>query len=222
MRLRNVLYWCVILLGCVETGTAGSSLSTPRIDESSYVRLGGIDQFVSVHGADGANPILLLVHGGPGDVQSPFRDQYEGYEQHYVLVQWDQRGAGKTYGRHKDRTPNLTLDQIVADGIELTRYLEQHFHRKKIWLLGHSWGSVVGVQMAQRRPELFSAYIGTGQVGSWRRGILYQREFVLKRASEVSNQEAIDAIQHIADFDPANVQHFLTGTVICAATWGGR
>lgn len=204
------------LIGLIVVANACSSrvpLAQPGIekgiDESAYLTLGGIDQFVTIRGDKRSNPIVLLVHGGPGDVQSPFRAEYSIYERDFTLVQWDQRGAGKTFGRYKDETPNVTLAQIVADGVELARYLTQHLHQKKIFILGHSWGSVVGAEMVQRRPDLFAAFIGTGQVGSWDRGVLYNKEFVLRKAREEGNQEAIRAIESIDAFDPKNVQHFL-------------
>lgn len=210
MRLFCALCVGIAILECASSGAVPASAPPARIDETDFVSLGGIEQFISIHGSDRSNPVLLLIHGGPGDVQSSFRAQYQAYERHFVLVQWDQRGAGKTYGRYKDQTPNLTLEQIVADGVDLAEYLRAHLHQKKIWILGHSWGSVVGVLMAERRPELFRGYIGTGQVGSWRRSVLYQRDFVLTKAREASDHEAVSAIESISDFDPSNVQHFLT------------
>lgn len=210
MRFVYAIQGLIVLVTISGLLPAYSSAADGRIDETRYVQLGGIDQFITIHGVSRSNPILLLVHGGPGDVQSPFRAQYQRYEEDFIVVQWDQRGAGKTYGRYKDQTPNLTLDQIVRDGVELTRYLEQHLDQRKIWILGHSWGSVVGVAMVQKDPELYLGYIGTGQVASWRRGVLYQRDFVLKKAREASNQEAVRAIDNIVDFDPSNVQDFLT------------
>jgi pimeloyl-ACP methyl ester carboxylesterase len=188
----------------------GLAAGGERIDEVSYVALGGIEQFVTIHGDNRSNPILLLVHGGPADVQSPFRTEYSVYEHDFTLVQWDQRGAGKTFERYNDKTPNVTLAQIVADGVELAQYLSRHLGQKNIFILGHSWGSVVGVGMAQRQPDLFAAFIGTGQVGSWDGGVGYQKDFARRKASEAGNEDAVRAIDNIKQFDPTNIQHFLT------------
>ncbi|MBN1237229.1 MAG: hypothetical protein JXB36_01945 [Gammaproteobacteria bacterium] len=81
------------------------------VRESGFVRIGGIDQYITIRGASASNPVLLLIHGGPGDAQSVFEDEYAPYERDFILVQWDQRGSGRTYGRYGDATPSLTLDR---------------------------------------------------------------------------------------------------------------
>jgi pimeloyl-ACP methyl ester carboxylesterase len=198
----------LIVLASVSVSSRPSAVEK-RIDESAYVMLGGIEQFVTIHADDRSKPVVLLIHGGPADVQSLFRSEYSVYEHDFTLVQWDQRGAGKTFGRYQDKTPNVTLAQIVADGVELARYLTRYLNQKRVFVLGHSWGSVVGAGMVQKQPDLFAAFIGTGQVGSWDRGIRYQRDFVRRKAVEAGNQEAIRVIDGIDNFDPTNVQHFL-------------
>jgi pimeloyl-ACP methyl ester carboxylesterase len=92
------------------------------IYEESYVRIGGIDQWVTIHGDNQANPILLFVHGGPGDVTNPWTFVlFRSWRRHFTIVQWDQRGAGKTLGRSgPDIAPTITIDRMVQDGLELT------------------------------------------------------------------------------------------------------
>jgi pimeloyl-ACP methyl ester carboxylesterase len=209
LKVLLMILALVVVAGSISASTRQGNLEK-RIDESAYVTIGGIEQFVTIHGDDRSNPILLVVHGGPGDVQSPFRTEYSGYEHDFTLVQWDQRGAGKTFGRHKADTSNVTLALIVTDGVEVARYLTRHLQQKKIFVLGHSWGSVVGVKMVQSQPALFAAFIGSGQVGSWDRGVRYQKDFVRRNANEARNEEAVRTIDNIEHFDPANVQHFLT------------
>src|SRR6185312_15983706 len=139
--------------------------ASTAIAETRYVSLGGLDQWISIRGDDRANPVLLVVHGGPADVQWPNADKYVPWEKFFTVVQWDQRGAGHTFGHSGgDKTPDVNLDRIVKDGIELAEYLIRERNKKKIVLLGHSWGSVVGALMAATRPDLFAAYVGTGQV----------------------------------------------------------
>ena len=198
----------VLLAACSSSGRLQAS-DAGRVDEATYVALGGLDQYITIHSKQRTNPVLLIVHGGPGDVQSPFRQEYSAYEDEFTVVQWDQRGAGKTFGRNKQGTPDLNLDRIVDDGVELTEFLVRHLGKRKIYVLGHSWGSGVAAGMVQKRPDLYQAYIGTGQVGSWDRGIRYQRDFVLGKAREAGNQEVVQEIAGIEDFDPGNVRHFL-------------
>ena len=138
------------------------------IDKSYFVPVGGLDQWISIRGEDVRNPVLLVVHGGPGEAQWPMADHYREWERHFIVVQWDQRGAGHTFGRYGVTTPEMTLDRISRDGVELCEHVCRALDKNKIILLGHSWGSNVAVNMVQQRPALVAAYVGTGQVGSWK------------------------------------------------------
>ncbi|MGH7484231.1 MAG: alpha/beta fold hydrolase, partial [bacterium] len=148
-----------------RAGTAGSPSS--GINEAVFVPIGGLDQWLSIRGENRRNPVLLVVHGGPADPQWPQAAKYRPWEKSFTVVQWDQRGAGHTFGRNGEKTPDVNLERITRDGIEVAEYLCRTLGKKKIIVLGHSWGSLVAIQMVQRRPELFAAYVGTGQVASW-------------------------------------------------------
>src|SRR5215831_2201965 len=130
------------------------------IFEIQSISLGGFEQSVLLRGTDRRNPILLYVHGGPGAAQMPIASTYsDELEKHFVVAHWDQRGAGASCAGVDWAT--LSLDRIVNDTIELAEKLG---HGKKIFILGHSWGTLVGVLAVQRRPDLFYAYVGTGQL----------------------------------------------------------
>ena len=132
------------------------------------VNLGGVRQWVSMRGAGAANPVLLHLSGGPGSSDVGWvRTFNQPLEQRFTVVVWEQRGAGKSYPA-LEPTDRLTLDRLVADGIELTTWLTHRFDQPKVYLTGNSWGSTLGVLMAQRRPDLFYAYVGTGQMVSQR------------------------------------------------------
>jgi len=153
-----------------------------KIDRMLFVSLGGIDQWISIRGENRANPLLLVVHGGPGEAQWPQAEVYRPWEKAFTVVQWDQRGAGHTFGRYCAKTPDVTLDRISRDGVELAEYLCRDLGKKKIIVLGHSWGSIVATRMVQMRPELFAAYVGTGQVTSWAAMVNTQYDLVLAKA----------------------------------------
>src|SRR5262249_41689750 len=127
---------------------------------------GGIEQWVTIRGQDSHNPVILFLHGGPGLTWSPFAaSAFGAWEKNFTLVQWDQRGAGRTYAKNGPSIEStMTLDRMVQDGIEVAQYLRQHLGKEKIILFGASWGSVLGVEMIRRNPELFEAYIGEAQV----------------------------------------------------------
>jgi pimeloyl-ACP methyl ester carboxylesterase len=137
------------------------------IDEAGFVQLGRREQFVTIRGDDRSNPVLLHVHGGPGVAFSAFRSEFAPYEADFTVVQWDQRGSGCSFGRHGDATPDVTLERLASDGVELAEHLRSRFGDRKIIALGHSFGSIVAVEMIRRAPEHFALYVGTGQFVSF-------------------------------------------------------
>jgi proline iminopeptidase len=132
------------------------------------IRLGGQDQWIMLRGYRTDKPVLLYLSGGPGQSDLPYsRVLFDDLSRNFVVVSWDQRGTGKSYAA-LDPASTLTLDQAIADTIALTNYLRERFGEKKIYLLGESWGSTLGVLAVQRRPELYYAWIGSGQMVSQR------------------------------------------------------
>jgi len=178
------------------------------IQEEAFVRIGGIDQWITIRGDDRANPVLLLVHGGPGDPQSSLRSLYKLYERDFTIVQWDQPGAGKTYGKNPTVAP--VPARVIADGIELTRYLEQHLGKRKLIVVGHSWGSFLANGMAQRAPELYTALVGTGQVGSFKDNIQTQFDFLLGHARAARDHATVAKLEAIGRPDPTDANAYFS------------
>jgi pimeloyl-ACP methyl ester carboxylesterase len=169
-------------------------IKTPNgIDEGRYVKVGGIEQWISIRGENRNNPVILLVHGGPGDVTSPWTYALFGeWERTYTIVQWDQRGGGRTLHRTGDSIAStMTIDRMVEDGIELSELLLKELRKQKLIIVGHSWGSMLGARMAKARPELFYAFVGTGQVANTPRANIVGYEAVLARAKALRNERAI-------------------------------
>jgi pimeloyl-ACP methyl ester carboxylesterase len=139
----------------------GGSLS-----EKVFVQINGIQQGMIIQSTDLSNPVLLFLHGGPG-MPEFFLDTTHpsGLEQDVTVVWWEQRGAGISF--NADIPPqSMTVAQMIADTVAVAQYLAKRFGKEKIYLLGHSWGSFLGIQVAAAAPELFHAYVGMGQV-SW-------------------------------------------------------
>ena len=154
-------------------------------EEGLYVPIGGIRQWIQIRGEDRANPVLLYVHGGPGASALALSWAWQPWEKYFTVVQWDQRGAGRTYRLNGDaEAPGMTIDQMTKDGIEVAEYLRAHLHKEKIVLLGHSWGSILGINMVRRRPDLFSAYVGTGQFVEAERNEAYNYAHVLAQETQ--------------------------------------
>ena len=141
------------------------SIGAPNaIAELQSVEIGDLEQWVLIRGEDRANPILFWLHGGPGAAQMPVHRAFnQDLEEDFVVVHWDQRGAGKSnHGGFSEDT--MTMDRYVADVREMTRYLKDRFDRDQILLLGHSWGTQIGMRAAHRYPEDYSGFVSVGQV----------------------------------------------------------
>lgn len=164
------------------------------VAELTTVELGGQEQAVSIRTADPDKPVLLYLSGGPGQSDIAFaRALLQPFEQDFVVVIWDQRGSGKSYPA-LDPTSTYTLGALVRDTIALTDYLRDRFAEDKIYLLGESWGSTLGVLAVQERPDLFHAYIGSGQMVSQRETDRIIWRDLLAYADRTGNGELYDQV----------------------------
>jgi pimeloyl-ACP methyl ester carboxylesterase len=134
------------------------------INEKIHVQINGFEQGMFIKGKNQNNPIILFLHGGPGMPEYPLTQKHPtNIEEDFIVCWWEQRGAGLSY--NKDIKPkNITVDQLVADTIEVTNYLCKRFGRDKIYLMGHSFGTLIGLYVVKQRPELYHAYIGIAQI----------------------------------------------------------
>jgi pimeloyl-ACP methyl ester carboxylesterase len=178
------------------------------------VSINGIDQRMIIRGSDTSKPVLLYLHGGPGDPEFPFVHRFNpGIENLFVVCYWDQRGAGLSYS--KDIPPEtMTLQQFVDDAGEVTQYLLKKFKRKKIYLLGHSWGTMLGSYTAKQFPECYYAFIAVGQVGNQEQAERLSYEFVLKKARDIKDVRAINALEKIGSPPYQNPEEELKNMVI--------
>lgn len=178
-------------------------LTLHGVERLERVRIGGIDQWVSIRGRDSRNPILLVIHGGPGYVLMPeswwmSRD----WEEYFTVVHWDQRGAGKTLliNDPKKLAPTMTLARSVADGEEMVGWLRKEFGKRKVFVLGHSAGTYVGTQLALRHPDWLYAYIGVGQMADMPESERRGWAFAMDGARRAGDAHAIQELQSIAPY----------------------
>ncbi|MGW1518832.1 alpha/beta fold hydrolase [Streptomyces sp. NPDC002287] len=177
--------------------------SRSGIDEQGFVRIGGIDQWISVRGEDLANPVVLELHGGPGASTSIFGPRTRSWEKHFTVVRWDMRGTLKTLGHGgADGQGEMTFRRIYADAVEVTDHLRARLGVDKVVLLGHSYGSVFGLRLAREFPERYCAYVGTdqnihdaGRDTSVHQALLARLRVAGKR-KELAAVEALDADTH--------------------------
>ncbi|HYU74336.1 MAG TPA: alpha/beta hydrolase [Ktedonobacteraceae bacterium] len=161
------------------------------------VELGGIQQWILIRGKDRNLPVLLYLHGGPGGAQIGWAQPFQsGLEDHFIVVNWDQRGAGLSYSR-KVPSDSLTIEQFTRDTLELVNKLRDRFATKKIYLVGHSWGSALGLFAVQQAPECFQAYIGVGQAARMDEQERLCWQWTRETAKEHGNQKAIKQLEHL-------------------------
>jgi pimeloyl-ACP methyl ester carboxylesterase len=206
-----------LLAGLAHAGQAQNSLAKAKgiiatrekivspqgIQQQLYVPIDGVKQWISIRGNDLRNPILLVLHGGPGSPETPaawtFQQPWEDY---FTVVEWSQRGTDKTYEANTpaQMAPGMNVAGMTDDAAALVSYLRERFHKRKIFLMGHSWGTVLGVTLAQRHPDWFYAYIGVGQVVNVRRGERVGYEFALHEAEAHHNVAAIRQLKALAPY----------------------
>lgn len=169
------------------------------IDELKRVKIGGVDQWLHIRGRNRNNPVLLFLHGGPGGSVIGCMDSIQRpWEDYFTVVQWDQRSTGKSYYPADDENNPLSLDRFITDTEEVIQYLRRHFNQEKLFVLGHSWGSALGMYMVKRHPEWLHAYIGLGQLVNFVEGekILYQR--LQSYANKQNETEVIRKLEAIS------------------------
>ncbi len=221
-KLLKIVKYVAISIACLILAVLSSALlyrkylqhkvaerraihSPKGINSLEAVRIGGIDQWIEVRGQDVNNPILLFIHGGPGIAFIPLSGLFQGpWESHFTVVQWDQRGAGKTYASNDREIQRRTMNvpQMEQDTLDVAHYLRQRFQRKKIFVIGHSWGSSLGLWLAHEHPDLIYAYVGVGQFVNMKQndGLAYRD--ALQQARTLQNGRAIRDLESIAPNPP--------------------
>lgn len=181
-----------------------NKIVTPNGVEKSYAKqIGGIDQWITVRGKDKNNPVILFVHGGPAAPITPSLWQFQRpMEEYFTMVTWDQRGAGKTYTLNDPESykDTIHIQQFVADAIEIAEHIKKTYNKDKVILMGHSWGTIVGLHASIKRPDLFHAYVGIGQVINTHDNERISFNYGLEQAKAHGNQQAVDEMMTIAPY----------------------
>ena len=166
------------------------------IAEIIDIEINGVKQRILIRGKSLSNPILLHLHGGPGGPDRPLMDKKNNLEDLFTVCYWDQRGAGASYA---DDIPveSMTQEQLIQDGLELSTYLLERFEKKKLYLEAHSWGTLFGIQMVYRKPDLFLAYVGIGQGANSLESEQLSFDFVYKSAKKATDTKTINALEKI-------------------------
>jgi pimeloyl-ACP methyl ester carboxylesterase len=183
--------------------------SERRVEAEGFAEIGGIEQWVTVRGADCGNPILLFVHGGPGNPTSAYPALFADWERDFTIVQWDQRGAGRTFGRnpHTAEAP-LSLERMTADGTAIAEFVAGRLGQPRVILVGSSWGSALAVHMARARRGLFLFYVGISQLVGGRENMAASYRETLAAARSAGDGEAASAIEALGPPPWTNPRNF--------------
>ncbi len=190
------------------------------VQDAYKTTIGGVPQWLDVRGQDRANPMILFVHGGPAAPIAPTAWQFQRpIEEYFTVANWDQRGAGKSYGEADVDAVAATIriDQYVDDAIEVAQHLAARYGKRKLILMGHSWGTIIAMRAALRRPDLFYAYVGIGQVLDMRANERIGFEYALARAKADNNAQALAELASIAPY-PGD-QPITRERIIIARKW---
>ncbi|MEK4273676.1 alpha/beta fold hydrolase [Paenibacillus sp. FSL R7-0026] len=161
------------------------------------VEINGTGHEVMIRGVDRTNPILIFVHGGPGCSEIPYVRKYQKeLEQHFTVVHYDQRGSGKSYHFFEDYS-NLTTDLLVDDLLALRNYVSKELGQEKVILIGHSFGTYIGMKAAAKAPTQFHAYIGIGQMANTLQSELESLEYTYEQAKQAGNAEDVKKLELI-------------------------
>jgi proline iminopeptidase len=168
MNKAIIIILGILIIGCQnqgkENGQKKQDESKKTVQEKIFIELGGEEQYVEMTGASEDLPVLLFLHGGPGWPQTPHLRYFNAdLSKQMILVSWDQAGCGQSY-KHNPNPKNLSPESLVNDAHELTQYLKKRFNKEKIFLVGFSYGSVIGMKLAEQYPDDYNAYIGVSQV----------------------------------------------------------
>lgn len=170
------------------------------IDEYFPLEINGHRQWLRIRGEHADKPVIFYLHGGPGGSQIPsYRHFQLGWERDFIIVHWEQRGAGKSYSGKLDPA-TMTLPQLVADALEVIRFLSNRFARRDIVILGHSWGTFLGIHVLQQRPRSVAAYVGVGQVSNQVESERRMYQFALDCANADNNRAAIEQLAKLRGY----------------------
>jgi pimeloyl-ACP methyl ester carboxylesterase len=169
------------------------------------VNLGGLDHSVLIQAENPNNPVLLFLHGGPGmpmpGVSCRGRDftgamATKELVKHFVLVYYDQRGTGKSFSSRIDQA-TMRVEQFISDAEEMVHYLTQRFQQDKIYLVGHSWGTILGLALAARIPNKLHSYVGLSQIVNWTKNDMLCREWIIEEATRWGDSKAILELESV-------------------------
>ena len=175
---------------------SAATIASSPIDEQGYVSIGGIQQWIAIQGEE-TKPAVLYLHGGPGEAQSPFLNTFAPWTREYTVINWDQRGAGKTFEKNGEGTPDVTLRRLAEDAVEVTRHALRRLGKRRLVLVGQSFGAVLGLLVVRRAPELYRAFVATGQFVNNASTMEYRERWAHAQATAAHDEAGLKALDDV-------------------------
>jgi len=200
-KLTLTIFCLLFLSSCATTKPfrdTNGNIIKGSIAALETIKINGIKIQLLIRGENVTNPVILFLHGGPGAPEMALTNYYyqKKLEKDFILVHYDQRGAGKSFS--KDIPPEtMTINHIVEDTRDVSKYLLKRFGKDKIILMGHSWGTIIGVYCINKYPKLYDYYIGIGQVVNMHENELLSYNYTLDRAKQTNNRIAVGQLEKI-------------------------
>ena len=174
------------------------------LTEKKFIEINGIKQGFFLRSENPENPVILFLHGGPGSPELALFYRYEileRLEKYFTVCYWDQRGAGMSFN-NSIKPAAMTLEHMIEDTRQITEYLKHRFNQEKIFLLGHSWGTVLGIKTIKKHPENYAAYIGIGQVSNPQKSEKLSYDYMLHHAMEINDKQAVKKLKKFNSNSP--------------------
>ncbi|GAB6448875.1 MULTISPECIES: alpha/beta fold hydrolase [Bacillus] len=169
------------------------------ISTLEQVEINGSGHEIMIRGKDKNNPVILFVHGGPGTSEIPYAQKYQNLlEEKFIVVNYDQRASGKSYHFFEDYS-NLTSDLLVEDVLAMTDYISKRLGKEKVILVGHSYGTYIGMQAANKAPEKYEAYVGIGQMSDTAESEMDSLNYVIERAQNARNTDELSYLNGLTE-----------------------
>lgn len=198
--------------------------SKDGIEESGYLEINGIKEFVQIRGEHVDNPVIIFIHGGPASPMSYAAPYYQqGLEDDYTIINYDQRGCGRTYYANSQNSGEMATADLLEEDLDgLVEYAREKFGQDKVILMGHSWGTVLGTRYITEHPDKISAYVGISQITS-----LYQDKIqVSRQALEIAEatdsedaarlKECIRKMEQVKEYSEFNLQDLMESVTLSA------
>ncbi|MBJ8053489.1 alpha/beta hydrolase [Bacillus cereus] len=199
MEIIGVITILLLIIALLFPTWTSQIKGNNSISTLEQVEINGSDHEIMIRGKDKSNPVIIFVHGGPGSSEIPYAQKYQDLlEDKFTVVNYDQRASGKSYHFFEDYS-NLSSDLLVEDLLVMTDYVSKRLGKEKVILIGHSYGTYIGIQAANKAPEKYEAYIGIGQMSDTVESEMDSLNYVIEQAQNAGNADEVSYLKGLTE-----------------------